>query len=60
MEALRNQRQVVINVHHLADQIIELYQRKNKFNMAKITIAASEKEKILGTGGGLIHARNAI
>ena len=50
-------KEIVINVHHLADQIIEFIQ-KNKFK-SKIYISY-EKEKILGTGGGLIHARSNI
>ena len=50
-------KEIVINVHHLAGQIIEFI-NKNKFK-SKIYIS-HEKEKILGTGGGLIHARNNI
>ena len=46
--------EVVINVHYLANQIIE-YIKKNKFE-AKITII-NEKDKILDTGGGI---RNAL
>ena len=50
-------KEIVINVHHLADQIIEFIQ-KNKFK-SKIYIS-HEKGKILGTGGGLIYASNNI
>ena len=50
-------KEIVINVHHLADQIIEFIQ-KNKFK-SKIYIS-HEKRKILGTGGGLIYASNNI
>ena len=50
-------KEIVINVHHLADQIIEFI-NKNKFK-SKIHISY-EKEKILGTGGGLIYAKNNI
>ena len=50
-------KEIVINVHHLADQIIEFIE-KNKFK-SKIYIS-HEKEKILGTGGGLIYASNNI
>jgi len=50
-------KEIVINVHHLADQIIEFI-NKNKFK-SKIHIS-HEKEKILGTGGGLIYAKNNI
>ena len=45
--------EVVINVHYLADQIID-YLNKKKFNL-KITII-NEKEKILDTGGGIFNA----
>ena len=50
-------KEIIINVHHLADQIIEFI-NKNKFK-SKIYIS-HEKEKILGTGGGLIYANNNI
>ena len=50
-------KEIVINVHHLAGQIIEFI-NKNKFK-SKIYIS-HEKEKILGTGGGLIYANNNI
>ena len=50
-------KEIVINVHHLADQIIE-FTEKNKFK-SKIYIS-HEKETILGTGGGLIYASNNI
>ena len=46
-------KEVVINVHYLANQIVE-YINKNKFNL-KITII-NEKEKILDTGGGILNA----
>ncbi len=42
--------QVVINVHHLSEQIVD-YVNNNKFNLA-IDIV-KEKEKILDTGGGI-------
>ncbi len=50
-------KEIVINVHHLAGQIIEFI-NKNKFK-SKIHIS-HEKEKILGTGGGLVYAKNNI
>ena len=50
-------KEIVINVHYLADQIIEFIE-KNKFK-SKIYIS-HEKETILGTGGGLIYASNSI
>jgi MurNAc alpha-1-phosphate uridylyltransferase len=44
---------VVINVHYLADQIID-YIDKNNFNLE--IIISNEKNKILDTGGGILHA----
>ncbi len=46
-------KEIVINVHYLANQIIEYINKKN-FNI-KITII-EEKEKILDTGGGILNA----
>ena len=46
-------KQIVINVHYLADQIID-YIKKNEFNMAITT--ENEKGKILDTGGGVLNA----
>lgn len=45
--------EIIINVHHLADQVIDFIM-KNKFN-AKIEIS-DEREKLLDTGGGLKKA----
>ena len=45
-------KQVVINVHYLAEQISD-YIKKNKFDL-KITIS-EEKERILDTGGGILN-----
>ena len=49
--------EIIINVHYLADQIINFVD-KNKFK-SKIYISY-EKEKILGTGGGLVYANSNI
>ena len=46
-------KEVVINIHHLGDQIVEYINKKN-FNL-KITFV-KEKEKILDTGGGIFNA----
>ena len=48
-------KQVVINVHYLGNQIID-YIDKNKFNLV-ITLI-NERDKILGTGGGVLNAIN--
>ena len=46
-------KQVIINVHHLREQIID-YIKKNKFNLS-INIV-KEENKILDTGGGILNA----
>ena len=48
-------KQVVINVYHLSEQIVD-YVNNNKFNLA-IDIV-KEKEKILDTGGGILNVIN--
>lgn len=45
---------IVINVHHFAEQIIDYLQVNNSFD-CRITIS-DEREKLLDTGGGLYHA----
>jgi len=45
--------EVIINVHHLGDEIVEFVKRKNNFG---IKIDFSREEEILGTGGGLKKA----
>ena len=46
-------KEIVINVHYLADQIVQ-YISTNKFGLS-ITIV-EEKDKILDTGGGILNA----
>jgi mannose-1-phosphate guanylyltransferase len=45
--------EIIINVHHQADQIVSFIKERNFFN---IRIEFSKEEKILGTGGGLKQA----
>lgn len=47
--------EVVINVHHFADQIIEFLEENNYFGI-KITIS-DETDQVLETGGGLVKAK---
>jgi len=47
---------VVINVHHYADQIIEFLHRNNNFGM-NINIS-DERDLLLDTGGGLYKSRD--
>jgi|SRR5579859_46677 len=45
--------QIIINVHHFADKVIEYLQSKNDFG---IRIEVSREESLLDTGGGLKKA----
>jgi MurNAc alpha-1-phosphate uridylyltransferase len=51
-------RDVVVNVHHFADQIIEAV-KKNKGWGSNIAIS-DESNEVLETGGGLMKARNLL
>lgn len=46
--------EIIINVHHFADQILEFLEKKKNFDI-HITIS-DEREKLLDTGGGLKNA----
>ena len=46
---------IIINVHHFADQIVDFLYQKNNFGIS-ITISY-ETDLLLDTGGGLLHAR---
>ncbi len=46
--------EIVINVHHLKEKIIDFFD-SNDFG---ITVNISDEEEILGTGGGIINAEN--
>src|SRR5690554_3270608 len=48
--------EIIINIHHFADQIIEFVLSKNSFNI-KIEFS-DEKNKLLDTGGGIKKASN--
>ncbi|TGN27912.1 nucleotidyltransferase family protein [Empedobacter tilapiae] len=47
--------EIVINVHHYADQIIEFLEENNYFGI-EITIS-DETDQVLETGGGLVKAK---
>jgi NDP-sugar pyrophosphorylase family protein len=47
--------EVVVNVHHFADQIIEAIEKNNGWG-SHITIS-DERDEVLETGGGLLKAR---
>jgi NDP-sugar pyrophosphorylase family protein len=47
-------REVIVNVHHFAEMIVEFLQAKNNFGMR---IEISREEVLLDTGGGLKKAR---
>src|SRR3954464_13903240 len=49
---------VVVNVHHFADQVIQAVQENNGWG-SHITIS-DERDQLLETGGGLLHAKNLL
>ena len=51
-------KEVVVNVHHFADQIIEAIDRNNGWG-SKIIIS-DETEEVLETGGGLLKAKHLL
>ncbi len=46
--------QVVVNVHHFADQIIEYLEKNNGFGIPYII--SDEREMLMNTGGAIVHA----
>jgi N-acetyl-alpha-D-muramate 1-phosphate uridylyltransferase len=50
--------EVVVNVHHFADQIIDAIEKNNGWG-SKIFIS-DEKDEVLETGGGLLKARDLL
>ena len=50
--------EIVINVHHLADQIITFLRKNDDFGIG-ISIS-DERDQLLDTGGGLLHARKFL
>jgi len=46
-------REVIVNVHHFADMVVEYLKRNNNFGMR---IEVSREEELLDTGGGLKKA----
>lgn len=50
-------REIVINLHHLPEQIVAFLEKNNNFG---VTIHFSHESEILGTGGGLLQARRFL
>ncbi len=50
--------EVVVNVHHFADQVIEAIRKNNGWG-SKILIS-DERNEVLETGGGLLKAKNLL
>ena len=46
--------QIIVNVHHFADQIEQFLEKKDAFNIN--IIISDERERLLDTGGGLKKA----
>jgi MurNAc alpha-1-phosphate uridylyltransferase len=57
VEFLQNHgiREVVVNVHHFADQVIEAIQKNKGWGSA--IMISDESDEVLETGGGLVKAR---
>src|SRR5438309_9542919 len=49
---------VIVNVHHFADQVIDLISKNNGWG-SNITIS-DETDELLETGGGLLKARKLL
>ena len=49
---------VVVNVHHFADQIIEAI--KTNSGWGSNVMISDERDEVLETGGGLLKARNLL
>lgn len=50
--------EIVVNVHHFAAQVVDFLRGKDNFGM-NITIS-DESDKLLDTGGGVLHARTFL
>ncbi|MCB0638226.1 MAG: NTP transferase domain-containing protein, partial [Lewinella sp.] len=48
--------EVVVNVHHFADQVIDFLQSKHDWDLT--LHISDERARLLDTGGGLRHARH--
>ena len=50
-------REIIVNTHHLADQVAEFLARyRRRHRPAGLTLAVSREEQLLGTGGGVQRA----
>lgn len=49
---------VVVNVHHFANQITDFLSRNNNFGLD--IVVSDERELLLDTGGGLLHAESFL
>jgi len=48
--------EVVVNVHHFADQIIDVVEKNNGWG--SVVTISDETDEVLETGGGLVRAKN--
>ena len=51
-------KEIIVNVHHFADQIIQLLEANNGFGST--TIISDETKEVLETGGGLMQAKDFL
>lgn len=45
---------IIVNVHHFADQIIDFFKKKNNFGIN--IVISDERNRLLNTGGGIAYA----
>lgn len=50
--------EVVINIHHMADQVLEFLEMKNYYE-GRVLIS-DERDRLMDTGGGLLKARDLL
>lgn len=49
---------IVINIHHMADQVLEFLKKKDYYN-GRVVIS-DERDRLMDTGGGVLKARDLL
>jgi len=49
---------IVINIHHMADQVLEFLKMKNYYDGR--VLVSDERDRLMDTGGGLLKARDLL
>ncbi|KPK79631.1 MAG: hypothetical protein AMS27_17815 [Bacteroides sp. SM23_62_1] len=50
--------EIVINIHHMADQVLEFLKKKDYYNGR--VIISDERDRLMDTGGGVLKARDLL